>query len=640
MIRNILPSLAICIAFLITSCGSQKNVKPFGTDSKKAFILFGEALKQHDYLEDDKALELLEKALSIDPKYVDALDLQGNIYLSRERFELAEESFLKILAQKPDHIYALIDLSKAQFNLDKYDQSLRNLNRVLPLVGRSDKREEVLLMIESAEFAKYSFNNAVPFEPKNMGEKVNSKYEDYFPGLSTNENQFYFTRRDGSLNIYEQNEDIFSSVKVSGEWQAAKNIGEPVNTEENEGAFSASPDGRFLLFTSCSRAGGVGRCDIWQTEKIGDTWTEPTNLGMPVNTVEWESQPSLASDGVTLYFVSNRPGGFGGTDIWYSIRRPQGWSQPKNLGPEINTPGDEEFPFIHHDGKTLYFTSEGLPGMGKSDIYMTRNIGGVWQKPKNLGYPINTHGDEWNFIVNRTGDKAYFASNGIEDGFGGMDIYEIDLYEEARPTPTGYVEGHVFDIETKRRIKANVDLYDLSTGEKIASTSSDPKNGEFLISLPANANYALEARAEGYLFHSENFEMTAASLTKPQILNIGLKPIKTDISWVMKNVLFDVNKSTLKQQSFVELKLLVEFMEENKSLSIEIGGHTDNTGSESLNKSLSENRAKAVYDYLISNGIESSRLSFKGYGSSKPIDTNDTDEGKANNRRTEVKIVK
>ncbi|MFT5481143.1 MAG: outer membrane protein OmpA-like peptidoglycan-associated protein [Bacteroidia bacterium] len=631
--------IASGLIFLL-ACGSQKNIQPHGTDSKKAYVLFGEALLAHDIMEDDKALELLAKAIKLDPTYIEAYDLQGNIYLGRKQYDEATASFQRILSLDPDHVYALTDLSKVQFLQHDYDDCLRNLNRVLKLVGRSDKREEILRLIENATFAKESYNNPVPFNPRNLGPSVNSSFEDYFPGLSIDEQSLYFTRRDGSIHIYKQNEDIYVSQKKDTSWNLATNLGQPINTDENEGAFSASPDGKYLLFTSCSRVGGVGRCDIWQTRLVGDKWTEPTNLGMPVNTREWESQPSMAADGKTLYFVSNRPGGFGGTDIWKSIRKGDNWTRPENLGPEINTTADEEFPFIHSDGKTLYFTSKGLPGMGSADIFVTRNKDGVWQTPVNLGYPINTDGDEWNFIVNRTGDKAYFASNGIKGGYGGMDIYEIDLYAAARPSSTSYVKGIVFDVETKKKLRAEVELFNLSTNELAASTHSDASSGSFILSLPANNNYAFEARAEGYLFHSENFELSTASLDEPFVLEIGLKRIKNDISWVMKNVLFDVNEAILKSESFYELDLLVGFLNNNPKLDIEIGGHTDNTGTEAINKALSENRAKAVYNFLVTKGIPSSRLTYAGYGSSKAIATNETPEGRSLNRRTEVKILK
>lgn len=617
---------------------------PKGTTNKKAYALFGEALKMHNLLDDEKALQLLDKAIAKDPRYIDAYDLKGNILKNLGRFDEAKTTFQTILGINPDHVYALTDLASIHFQLNEYDDCLRILNRLLPVVGVGDKRAEVMAEIDRAEFAKKAFNNPVPFKPVNLGTAINTKYEEYFPGLDIEEQTLYFTRRDGSLSIYEQDEDLFISdlVEQNGDWiwSASKNIGPPVNTRENEGAFSASPDGKFLFFTSCSRPGGVGRCDIWYTAREGETWTEPKNLGQPVNSREWESQPSISADGVTIYFASNRPGGFGGTDIWYSKKTNGKWGNPINLGPGINTPRDEQFPFIHNDGTTLYFTSEGLPGMGKSDIFLTRSINGKWSTPMNLGYPINTSGDEWNFIVNRSGDVAYFSSSGLSPNYGGMDIYSVELYEDARPKKTSYVRGVVMDKFTGKALKADIELYSLKTGKKVTETFSDAANGKFLLNLPANSDYALKAGAPGYAYHSENFSLSESTLNEPYELIIKLEPIKKDVKMVMKNVLFEVDKSELKTESFVELNQLVDYLNRNASLYIEIGGHTDNTGTEVRNKTLSEERAQSVYTYLISQDIDASRLTYKGYGSSQPVATNDTPEGRAQNRRTEIKITK
>lgn len=636
--------IMLLIAFFLHGCGGSKSVIPKGTTSKKAYALFGEALKMHNLLDDDKALELLDKAIAKDPKYLDAYDLKGNILMNLGRFDEAKTTFQTILSINPDHIYALTDLASIHFQLHEYDDCLRILNQLLPVVGVGDKRAEVLAEIDRAEFAKMAYNNPVPFNPVNLGKAINTKYEEYFPGLDIEEQTLYFTRRDGSLSIYEQDEDLFISdlVEKDGDWiwSPSKNIGPPVNTRENEGAFSASPDGKYLFFTSCSRKGGVGRCDIWYTARQGNTWTEPENVGRPVNSSEWESQPSISADGVTLFFASNRPGGFGGTDIWYSKKVNNQWSNPINLGPEINTARDEQFPFIHNDGTTLYFTSEGLPGMGKSDIFLTRLINGKWSKPMNLGYPINTSGDEWNFIVNRKGDLAYFSSTGLEPNYGGMDIYSIELYDAARPQKTSYVRGLVVDKFTGKALKADIELFSLKTSKKVTETFSDAANGKFLLNLPANSDYAFKAGAPGYAYHSENFSLTESTLDEPYELIIKLEPIQKDVKMVMKNVLFEVDKSELKPASYVELNQLTAYLNRNATLHIEIGGHTDNTGTESRNKTLSEERAKAVYQYLISQDIDASRLTYKGYGSSQPVATNDTEEGKALNRRTEIKITK
>ncbi|MFT7592586.1 MAG: tetratricopeptide (TPR) repeat protein, partial [bacterium] len=285
-----LPLIALLTIFLC-ACGGSKSVVPKGTTSKKAYLLFGEALKMHNLLEDGEALELLEKAIEKDPRYIEAYDLKGNILMNLGRFPEAKAAFQTILGINPDHIYALTDLSNIHFQMHEYDDCLRVLNQLLPIVGVGDKRAEVQSQIIRAQTAKKLYNNPVPFKPVNLGTAVNTRLEEYFPGLDIEEQTLYFTRRDGSLSIYEQNEDLYVSDLVEDKdkwtWSQSKNIGAPVNTRENEGAFSASPDGKYLFFTSCSRPGGVGRCDIWFTTRVGDTWTEPANMGKPINSRDW-----------------------------------------------------------------------------------------------------------------------------------------------------------------------------------------------------------------------------------------------------------------------------------------------------------------------------------------------------------------
>jgi outer membrane protein OmpA-like peptidoglycan-associated protein len=374
---------------------------------------------------------------------------------------------------------------------------------------------------------------------------------------------------------------------------------------------------------------------------VGGKWTEPKNIGPPVNTPHWESQPAFAADGRTVYFASNRPRGAGGIDIWKTkIDDDDRFSVPENIGPPINTPGDEVSPFIHPDGKTLYFASDGHLGMGGKDIFVSRLMdNNQWSEPQNLGYPINTIGDELNLIVNAKGNIAYFSSD-KEGGFGGMDLYWFELDESIRPQSVTYLKGRVFDQKDRRPIEAVVELYDLSTGELFSSIKSDVVNGEFLVCIPTNNSYALNVNKTGYLFFSENFDLVGVhSETEPYHKDIPLKNINVGEIVVLKNVFFDTDKFDLKAESILELNKLVDLLKQNKSIKIEIGGHTDNQGSQAHNKTLSQNRAKAVYEYLISKNIDKSRLTYQGYGVEKPVATNDTPQGRTLNRRTEFKII-
>jgi outer membrane protein OmpA-like peptidoglycan-associated protein/tetratricopeptide (TPR) repeat protein len=630
----------VCLFSLIYSCAGSQSLT--GTKSSKAYALFGEALQDYDVREYDDALSKLNKALKKDPRYIEAYDLKGKIKQEQGDLETAKTVYQKILEIDPTYKYAHFELAEIYFDEGEYAQCENHL-KGLSQVSMRDKvfYKQIQLLKRNTAFAKNAVKNPVPFKPINLGKEVNSAYEDYFPGLTLDESQLFFTRRDASVSLRMQNEDLYISKKDNDQWSLAVSLGPPVNTRENEGAFTTTIDGKYILFTACNRIrGGRGSCDIWYTYQIGDEWQKPGNMGGPINTAAWESQPSMSSDGKTLYFASNRKGGFGGTDIWRSSLGDKGWSDPINLGPKINTSEDEQFPFIHPDGKTMYFTSNGHAGMGQSDIYYCKFENNQWGLPINIGYPINTAGEEWNFIVNRTGTKAYFSSNGIAESFGGMDIYTFDLYEAARPNTVSYVKGLVFDAKTKLPLKAKVELIDLKTGKLVLSSMSDPKTGSFLTALASNSNYALHVRVDGYLFHSENFELQTSSLEKPFELDIPLYRIEIGKQIALRNIFFDTDKAVLLPESKTELATLIAFLQKNPNINIKINGHTDDVGDNDHNLDLSKRRAKSVYQYLIEQGISDQRIGHEGYGELKPISTNDTPEGRAKNRRTEFEIVK
>ena len=368
-------------------------------------------------------------------------------------------------------------------------------------------------------------------------------------------------------------------------------------------------------------------------------WTFPVNLGSPVNTIKWESQPSISANGKMLFFSSNRPGGKGGKDLWYSIFNENGrWSKPVNLGETINSTGDEMSPFIHFDGKTLYFSSDGWPGMGGFDLYKTRmNEDSTWSDPVNLGYPINTYNDEMGLIIESGGQKAYFSSKRDENG--GKNIYSFNLYEAVRPDPVAYFKGKVTDREDGRMLTAEYDLINLSTGKSVVNSRTD-KNGNFLVCLPSGFNYALNVSKSGYLFYSENFMFEGQhSVLKPYTMLIKLSPLKVGEKMLLANVFYESDSWELKKESLAELNKLLKLLNDNVQLVVEIGGYTDATGNDEHNFVLSEKRALSVVNFLVENGIPAERLKYKGYGNTSPIGDNVTSEGRKLNRRTEVKIL-
>jgi outer membrane protein OmpA-like peptidoglycan-associated protein len=415
----------------------------------------------------------------------------------------------------------------------------------------------------------------------------------------------------------------------------------PLNSEDTQGALSLTHDGRYLLFAGCQWSDGYGSCDIYAVKTVGKNIGKPQNLGHTLNSTAWDSQPCLAPDGRTLYFSSTRKGGYGKSDIWRSYLQDNGeWSTPENLGETINTYGSEMSPYIHADGKTLYFSSDRHPGMGGMDLFVAKmDSAGNWEKPVNLGYPINTSGDEINIIVNARGDKAYISAR-LPEGNGGFDIYEFEVYPEIRPKPSTYVKGIVVDAKTNNPLLSYFTLTEINAGKDIITSFSDEKTGEFLLCLPINRDYALNVSREGYLFHSEHFSLTDyKEVFEPYLLNIALNPIIPGEVTIMRNIFFDSGKANLKDESLAELNKLYEFLIQNPSIAVEISGHTDDVGSEDYNMTLSDQRAQAVTDFLVAKGIDSNRLQHKGYGFTKPLTTNQTQEGRAKNRRTEIKVI-
>ena len=555
-----------------------------------------------------------------------------------------------------------------------YDKAIYCFQRFLELDKRAPKRRgEAERGIETARFRKEAVANPVEFNPINLGAAVNSADDEYLPALTVDGGTLIFTRRfprratttantpkeedlffySGITNPLEQitNPLEHDPLRDAKDYHVAQPLPHPLNSNDNEGAECISQDGRIIFFTACGRPDGGGRCDIYMCVRRGDKWGKPRNIGMPVNSGAWEGQPSFSIDGKTLYFVSNRKGGYGGMDIWKTTFEDGKWTEPVNLGPEINTPGNEMSPFIHYDDQTLYFASDGHVGMGGMDIFVARRTengerktenGERWSTPINLSYPINTPGDESSLIVDATASMAYFASD-RPGGFGGLDIYCFELPQSLRPTPTTCYQGKVTDAKTGAPLASDLRIVDLSSGETVANTSSDGVSGDYTISLPSGRSYAFHVTAKGYLFHSEteNGERKTENgerRTEKKTIDIKLQPIEAGSSIALRNIFFETGKAELLPSSDYEINRLVELLKNNPTLKVELAGHTDNVGSDQANQALSEARAKAVRDRLIANGINASRLSFRGYGESRPVASNDTPEGRTENRRVEMTI--
>jgi outer membrane protein OmpA-like peptidoglycan-associated protein/tetratricopeptide (TPR) repeat protein len=563
--------------------------------------------------------------------------------------EKSIEIFQKAIEINPDFfppIYYALGVN--QFSLGRYEAALENFKKFLSYEQqKSSLIRKAEHGIENCKFAIWAIKHPVPFKPINLGDSINTKYYEYLPTLTADDKKMIITRRMPLTPEYENSEKDWTEVFYesdfkNGAWTKAKPIPRPLNSfrkGNHRGTPCYTPDGQYLYF-AMDMFDGKGQ-DIYFSRKIGEQWSEPVNAGEQLNSKAWDTNPSISSDGKTMYFISTREGGYGGADIWKSTLQDDGkWGKPENLGNVINTDGNEYDVRIHPDNQTLYFSSDGHPGMGGTDFFYSRkNEKGEWTKPVNLGYPINSNKDDRSLIINSKGDIAIFSSD-REGGKGKTDLYSFELYPEAQPQKITYVSGIVFDKISTKKLEAKFELIDLSTGKTVIESLSNPGDGSFLVCLPTNKNYALNVSCNGYLFYSENFALQGIrEIQEPYKINIPMQPILIGSTVVLKNIFFETNSFQLKEESKVELMKLKEFLSKNPKLKIEISGHTDNIGNDNNNQILSENRAKAVLEFLVENGIDKNRLLAKGYGKTMPIDNNDSSEGRANNRRTEFKII-
>jgi len=639
--------IAIILSFLLICVVASIAQDGYTSRSNRAILHYEKATRYYRMLEFDQTVVELSNSLRADPNFVEALLLLGQVYTDMGRLEESVAAYKSAISENhgfyPNAYYFL---AENEYRTAAYADALEHFKTFLSIGRGSAKYMRFAYeRLEYCLFSLWAVAHPVPFEPINMGENINSEYNDYWPSLSADESVMVITRLlpidEAYPNSYmNSQEDFYVSNYREGVWQPVEDAGAPLNTGNNEGAQSISSDGSLMVFTGCNRKDGYGLCDLYYSELQGDKWTVPRNLGSGVNTTFGEKQPSLSSDGRILYFVSNRNDGLGRYDVWISFKQDDGsWGSPVNAGDSINTPDDEHSPFIHPDNQTLYFSSDGWPGLGMFDIFLTRKTSdSTWSPPMNLGYPINTNGNEEGLIVNAKGQTAYYSSDRSSEQ--ARDIFYFDLYDDARPIKVSYMKGRVYDAESKERLRARFELINLSTANPIMVSTSDPETGEFLVCIPANADYALNVSRKGYLFYSDHFETKQVyERIQPFLKDIPLQPIKVGESMILRNIFFEYNKHDLKNESRVELNKVVKLMNDNHTMIVELSGHTDNTGTAEYNQSLSENRAISVRNYLIEKDINENRMTYKGYGLTMPIETNDTEEGRAVNRRTELKIL-
>ena len=630
--------ISFCL-FILISWSSVDAQRQLSTKSKKASQYYYEADNYRVRGQYRRALELLRLAVQKDKNFHEAYFRIAVIQKAKGELEEAEALFRKVIElNKENNAPSYFELSELYLQKNNFEQALEYANKFLRSGSRNSKRiSEAAQFKKNAQFGLDNAKVASQYNPQPLSDTVNAFPMQYFPILSVDQRSLIFTRRLGTTMQYD--EDLVVSEKLqNGAWGEPQSISENINSEFNEGTCTISGDGRTLIFTSCYGRQGYGSCDLYISKKVGDDWSVPVNLGSNINTSAWESQPSLSADGRTLYYISNRKDGIGKRDIWVSKMDDNNtWQKPENMGRNINTVNDEVSPFIHPNNQVLYFASNGLTGFGGFDIYFSELKEFYWGQPQNIGFPINTGEDQVSLFISSDGSKGYYSHEDNSDVNRKGRIYEFDVPESSKVKyKSSYVFGCITDSDTNNPLGAKVELYDIRQDRRVGLVSSDSVNGNYLIVLTEGAEYALYVNKEGYLFKSLSFNYTGDDM-KPVNRDIALEPLKSGASATLNNIFFDTDSYELRPESKTELQKVIIFLKEN-SINIEIGGHSDNVGTDSYNLNLSTNRAKAVFDFLIQSGISSKILKYRGYGSKNPRDTNNSELGRQNNRRIEFII--
>ncbi len=623
------------VTFSIASFSQKKDDKQI----KKAEDAYNAAMLQlRDGLVPD-AVPLLGKAIEYNPNYVEAYLSLAGVYGEMKQYDKAVSGFEKAKAIDSS-VFAYLQLSYSidLAGLGRFEDALTAVTNYLSLPRLNEKS------FKSGQYRKRSYEFAIDykknhpsdnyvFAPQNLGDSINSKQSEYYPSFTIDDSLFVFTRRTS-----DGREDFIQSTKKKDHYSASKIINGDINLEPFKGAINISQDGEWLLFAGDFGRKGLGNFDLYISYNTLKGWSEPLNLGSNINSEFWESSPSLSADKNALYFSSNRPGGYGGKDLYVSHRQKDGkWGPAQNMGADVNTAGDELAPFVHADNQTLYYTSNGLPGYGNADMYVLRKKGDSWGKPENLGYPINTIDDEGSLFVASNGYTAYYASDRA-DSRGGLDLYQFDMKPDVRPLKTLYIKGYVTDVKTGKGLPCSVELTSDSSQETIMKVQTD-ETGFYFVPLPVGSDYTFTVNRKNYLLYSDVYALSKKEADSTYQKNITLQPIELNASVTLKNIQFASNSYELQPVSEIELNKLVQLLTDNPTVKLQIIGHTDNTGTPASNITLSANRAKAVAAYLIEKGIDAKRLSSKGLGQLKPIADNSTEEGKAQNRRTECVIT-
>ncbi len=627
------------------------------TSNKKALQIFDQAKKEKDW---EKSTELVNEAISEEAQFPEAYmflasramkrnNLQLTLKLKKaeveENIALMESSYKKLIeicpsfSEKP-----YLDLGIYYFVKQNYEEAIKYLRDY----KKHEKAKEAdLAYADSLMRVARLLKSPVPYQPKPLM-NICSEKDEYLPIISADNELVFFTRAYDKLrrgDLYPTKVEEFTMGildSVSGQYSYGEALSKPFNLNNNEGGASISINNEVMYFTICKSTTGYVNCDVWYTEKKNGEWGEIKNMGPEVNASNaWDSQPCISRDGNTLYFSSDRNEATN-ADIYYTTKDSKGkWSPAQPLGAPFNTKGNDKSPFLHPDNQTLYFSSDGLSGMGGFDIYFSKKDStGNWTTPKNLGYPINTTNDELGFFVSTDGNSGYFASNKLKGaGKGGYDVYTFPLYDGARPGRVLFVKGGLNKDDRDTTLPmGSVEIKNTKTNE-ITKLDVDSATGKFVGVVNFEQDMIVTMKREGYAFESSYISVADSGTIKPVKLEMDLKKVEVGGVFTLKNIFYKSNSADLTEESIFVVKEFVEYLKENPSLKVEIRGHTDNVGDDKKNLALSTDRAFTVYDLALEAGLLKTRIGFKGFGKTKPVAENDSEEGRAKNRRTEFVIV-
>ena len=622
--------------FLLLMCAYSLVAQEIGTDNKKALKYYNKAedlIKSRDF---NAGIANYKLAIEKDPGFAQGFKRLAMAYEILRELDSALKYYdlhrqlvgISQLSEKSALFMIELYLKQGQYHL-----ASELFGQIAVLDTQNDSYQQLK---QQLDFIMAGIQHPIDLPFVLLSDSVNRFYNQYFPSITVDNNQLIFTRRNGQSPL--DDEDLVISYYQDGAWTEAISISDRINSPYNEGASTISADGRTLIFTSCEENNTLGSCDLFISFKNGDIWSKPRNLGPTVNSIYWDSQPSISADGRTLYFSSNRPGGAGGRDIWFATYENDQWQPPKNVGRLINTVKDEVTPYIHFNNQNLFFSSAGHLGFGGFDLYYSELQDTLFTNPVNLGFGINNHLDQISMAISADGKNGYFAQEYIDphhqktSKLAKVDISRAELIKKE----AYFVTGIVIDSDTGRPVKSEITLNDLSSDKLTYQTQSDGMSGAFYFVLTQGSTYGVFVKANGYLFEDFTFDVSSTDASRPDTLLIALQPLKRDARLTLENIYFEFDSYELSRKSIAELRDIARFLIVNR-IKVEISGHTDTKGSVAYNHELSKKRAQTVYDFLIALKVPADRITHAGYGSTQLLIPHAPEN--PNNRRIDFKIL-